>query len=91
MYSERDIYEWIYDHQCVEFDEEEATYFIHINKERKLVPDVNDAIETVTKSVDISEWANDDSPERFYDEFETEDNPKFVEMVKEITKEINEG
>ena len=92
-YTEKEIYEWITDRQA-EFDTMngrlEATYYIHIDKEGELVGDHGSAYTTVTKSVDASEWEGDDSPERFYSEFETMDNPRFREMLEDLTNEVNE-
>lgn len=88
-YSENDIWEWIDGHQCTEFDEDTATYYIHIRADGELAADEAEAAETVTKSVDIAHFADDESPERFYNEFESLDNPEFCALLKDITDKVN--
>ena len=90
-FSVKEVYEWVKDHQCAEFSGAEVTYYVHIDNRGNFVPDIGDAMETVSKSADASEWAEDDSPERFYEEFESLDNQKFAEIIAEITEELNKA
>lgn len=97
-YTEKEVFDWIDRNQCVEFVESnsfmekklEAVYHIMLNEDGDFVSNRDNAATVLTYSVDISEWADDDSPERFYEEFETLDNPEFKELVARITREVNE-
>jgi hypothetical protein len=89
QYTAKNIYEWIDRHQCTEFDEDTATYYIHIMADGELAADEAEAAETVTESVDIAPFAEDESPERFYNEFESLDNPEFCALLKDITDKVN--
>lgn len=97
-YTESEIATWICDHQCAEFVESngfigktlEAVYYIHIDADGDLTTDSSNADSTITESVDITAYQDDSSPERFYNEFETLDNPAFAELVKTITDKVNE-
>ena len=87
--TKEELIDWISNQNCVEFDGDEATYFIGTDEDGELTH-FADADSQYTFSVDCSEWAEDDSPDRFYSEFENLDNPEFRDLVSKMLKEINE-
>ena len=96
-YSENEIAKWIIDNMSAEFIASHgymestltAVYYIHIDEDGELVSDINAAADTITESIDITAYKDDESPDRFYAEFETVNNPKFCELIKTLTKKVN--
>lgn len=84
-----EIAAWIIDHNCVEFNVDgTATYFLRVTREGELTTHHGADGETITETIDVSRWAEDDSPERFYEEFETEENPEFMKLVERFADQI---
>ena len=80
------IAEWLINHNSVEFNEDKtATYYLHLDN-GQITAGEGDTI--LTETIDIAEWANDDSPERFYKEFEQIDNPAFLDVAKSFAEQI---
>ena len=98
-YTLHEVYDHITKGMCVEFIEENtflgrklnAVYYVFINGDGDLVYDRNNAVTALTYTVDATEWGNDDSPERFYDEFETLSNQEFCKLLSRMVTEINEA
>lgn len=87
--TRKDIVAWIMNHQRAEFNADgTATYYIHVTADGDLTADAERAATTFTETVSIEKWASDNSPEKFYEEFETEENPAFCEMVDRFTARI---
>ena len=87
-----ELYKWIDDGNCIEFDYDGAAYYIHINADGELVYNHSDGVTTIVKPVShdaIAEWENDTDPERFWEEFETLDNPDFRQLLEELLEEVN--
>ena len=93
IYTEKEVAEWLKAHMCVEKAdtdaEDEITYWIHIDENGELCSSFHDEVTSIEKTVDYTEWMNDDGPGRFYEEFENDDNPEFIKLVKELTEDIN--
>jgi len=86
-YTENDIADYIINSSNMMF--EDGLYYAHVNDNGELVPSKDDAT-TFTAEFDDSEWANDESPERFYEEAETKSNPDFMRVCEKLADEINE-
>lgn len=85
-YTESDIADYIINSQNMMF--EEGLYYAHVDESGELVHSKDDAA-TFTARFDDSEWADDESPERFYEEAETKSNPDFMYACRQLAKEIN--
>ena len=85
----KQVMEYIMEHQTSEFVDHSAVYYIHINADGEIVDGTSDWTERYTAEVDITEWENDDSPERFYEEYENPQNTAFVVMCEKLAAEIN--
>jgi len=86
-YTESDIADYIINSQNMMF--EEGLYYAHVDESGELVHSKDDAA-TFTARFDDSEWADDESPERFYEEAETKSNPDFMDACEKLANQINE-
>lgn len=68
---------------------EDGLYYVHVDEIGNFVNSFRDGT-TFTTPVDTSEWDNDESPDRFYEEFETIDNPDFMDACEKLANQINE-
>lgn len=86
------LIDWLLNHQCAEFNEDgTATYYVHLTEDGDLTADAGNADTTITETISIDAWAEDDSPERFYEEYETADNADFIALAERIAAKIEEA
>lgn len=85
-YTTEDIANYIINSSNMMF--EDGLYYAHVNDNGELVSSKDNAT-TFTAEFDDSEWANDESPERFYEEAETKNNPDFMYACRQLAQEIN--
>lgn len=65
-------------------------YYVTVDRSTgELVYTQTDDTETFTIEIDDSEWAGDETPERFYNEFETKDNDDFMFICTMFANDIN--
>ncbi len=64
-------------------------YYLHIFDNGEISERRTEETTTFTEDVDISEWADDESPDRFYNEFETLDNDDFRYICAKLTDQAN--
>lgn len=90
-YTKEQILKHIKDTMCIEYDalNDQPVYYIHINEDGDLVSDLSRAETTLTYGIDNGPWKDDEDPERFYEEFETPDNPEFAELLDRMTADVN--
>ena len=83
-----EVAEYIINSDCTRL--EDGLYYVHINEDGEFVHSASEGETFTTEAGDISEWEDDESPERFYDEFETTDNKDFMYICEDLADQIND-
>lgn len=76
--------------EMVPGDSTKAEYYLHITDDGELTCYYDEADESFTVIADISEWADDETPDRLYEEFERTDNADFMEVCRNLAEQANE-
>ncbi len=87
-YTAKDIALFIINSDHLMF--EEGRYWVHTDYNGNLMYSWEDSDKTFSACFDASEWAEDESPDRFYEEAETLENKDFVDTCQELADDINE-
>ena len=83
-----DIADYIMNSEWPMFDSD--LYYVHLDRNCNLAPRYCKDWKTFTCHADLSEWEDDETPERLYKEFETKENKDFMWMCENLAFQIYE-